>query len=156
MGSISRMFAQKRFIEKFGEKIEEHFQPRLEGKTVVEITDIEANYYIKGNVVLSDGEIYPVHFRWAGQEEDAEGVELDEDFTKMEDYYKKHIIGKEIKYVEVNLPDRDDEVYVLGFVEEGITIEIPVGYDPEKNEISSYAGEIISQKECSEFENQNE
>lgn len=152
MGSITRFNRIDDFIEAFKEKAEKHFS-RLVGLEVKKLMDVEVNYHVKGKVLLSNGEIVPVHFRWSGPEEDAAGKELDENFDKMEDYYKTAILGKTIQSIRLGHADRDDEVYLLAYVDEENCIEIPFGFDPENMFIDGFAEEIISEEEFETFVN---
>lgn len=152
MGSISRFNRIEDFIEAFKEKAENHFS-RLVGLEVKELKDVEVSYHVKGRVLLSNGEILPVHFRWSDPEEDAEGKELDEDFVKMKDYYQTAILGKTIQSIRLGHADRDDEVYLLAYVDKENCIEIPFGFDPENMVIYGFAEEIISSEEFDSFVN---
>lgn len=146
MGSIARQSSLDLFVKVYGDKLEEHFKPRLVGKRITGIQNITANYYVQANVAI-DKETYPIHFRWTGQEEDAAGVELDEDFVKLEDYYNQLIHQKQIENVVVGYADRDDEVYLICFTGNGGSIDIPLGFDTDIDCFSSFSEDILSQEE---------
>lgn len=154
MGSSSRYSAIQDFIKTFDTKLSHDFS-KLIGLKVQELKDIRVNYHVKGDVVLSNEEEYPVHFRWCSQEEDSEGKEMPEgdgDYT-MNEYYQEHIVGKTITSVRIGHADRDDEVYLLAYVDEDEKhcLEIPIGFDPEHQEISGLAEEFISEEEFETF-----
>ncbi|WPS85599.1 hypothetical protein SMD22_00640 (plasmid) [Brevibacillus halotolerans] len=151
MGSISRWRAITDFVKYFGERFNKHYT-KLIGIQIAELKEVEVNYYVKGMVRLSDNSEYPVHYRWSDQEEDHEGKELDEEYTITE-YYKDHLIDRSISSVRLGYTDRDDEVYILAFVEDNsdACLEIPVGFDPEMMEISGYAEELIGESEFQTF-----
>lgn len=135
MGSIARGNAIERFINKYGEQLVSEFSELLLGKKVVRIENINADYYVKGQAVLDDNSICDVHYRWTSQEEDAEGAECDPDIMKMEDYYDKYIVGREIIEIDIGY-ERDDDCCIYAYVQvgevgENICLEIPVGIDPE-------------------------
>ncbi|WCF11622.1 hypothetical protein NDS46_30210 (plasmid) [Paenibacillus thiaminolyticus] len=144
MGSIYRVNAIKRFIQAFHRQFEEHFS-YLVGMTIAELKDVTVDYHVRGNVLLSNGEEYPLHYRWSGEDETCYGEQLDEDFILFEDYFKKHFKGKRIISVRLSHTDRDDEVYLLAYVAENMAVEIPVGYDPETNEITNIAKKILNE-----------
>lgn len=68
----------------------------LLGKVVVEFLGTVVDYHVKGDVRLSDCEVYETHYHWTSEEEDHEEIELDddEDYVPMENYYNKNIVGK--------------------------------------------------------------
>jgi len=147
MGSITRFSRLERFVEKFHERFETRFQS-LVGLTVESISDVEVNYHVKADILLSNDKFYVSHFRWATEEESYEEKELlEEDDLSMEEYYKEYVIGKTIQRVELAVTDRDDEVYLLAFVDDGICLEIPMGFDPEGGDFYSYADEMLSDEE---------
>lgn len=150
MGSISRYNQIDQFIEAFGSTFTEHFHP-LVGMTIDKLSDVTANHHVKGMVHLSNGDIYPVHHRWTDPDEDSENKELDEDFDKMEEYYAKHLIGKQILSVRLGHADRDDEVYILAHVDDEHCLEIPVGFDPEHRTISDLSETVLSEKQIKKF-----
>lgn len=58
------------------------------------ISDIEVDYPVKGIVHLSNGESYPVHYRWSTEEEDQAKREIvEENEYSMEEYYKKFLLS---------------------------------------------------------------
>lgn len=156
MGSISRYSAIEDFIKTFDQKLSAEFQ-KLIGLEVKELKEVNVNYHVKGDVVLSSDEQYPVHFRWSSETEDSEGKEIpeEEDSYTMDEYYKDKIIGKTITSVRLGHADRDDEVYLLAYVgeesEQWHCLEIPIGFDPEHQEISGFAEQFISEEEFEDF-----
>ncbi|MFF2532298.1 hypothetical protein ACFVS2_25650 [Brevibacillus sp. NPDC058079] len=152
MGSISREKAIFDFIKTFGEKFNKHYA-KLVGLHIKELKEVQVNYYVKGTVRLSDNSEYPVHYRWSGEDEDRQGKELDKHFTPIAEYYQEHLLGKEILSARLGYADRDDEAYILLFVNEDtdVYMAIPVGFDPEQMEISGLAEELIRNDEFELF-----
>lgn len=155
MGSLSRSSALERFANEFGERLEQHFQ-YLIGLEVKSLTDVEVDHYVKGQVHLSNGESLPVHYRWSGEEEDAEGKELDEHFKTIADHYSEYIIGKTVVKVEIGASTRDDELYILAIISDEAELEIPLGYDPENREIGGLLDNILSEEVIAEFHSREE
>lgn len=152
MGSLSRHSAISRFIDAFGSKIEGHFQ-HLVGSTITEMSNKEVSYHVKADITLKkDGEFeerFEVHHRWATQEEDASGKE--EDDYPMEQYFEDYLKGKTISKVYVGNSDRDDEVYLFAVADDEGYLEIPLGFDAQRGQISGIAEELIDESEFKSF-----
>lgn len=148
MGSVSRENAIKLFSKVYGNKLEEYFTPLLVGKMCSGLSNIKADFYVKGELEVNKKR-YPVHHRWSSEEEDSAGVELDEDYVLFQDYYDKHFHQKTITRVVVTIQDRDDEAYLTIFTndQEEVNMQIPLGFDPERNEFSSFAEALLSEEE---------
>ncbi|MGF7535481.1 hypothetical protein AAGG74_17655 [Bacillus mexicanus] len=132
MGSISRQISLDLFTKIYANRLETHFKPLLVGKRFTGIQDIEANHYIQADVTIGS-ETYPIHFRYAGEEDDDAGVETDEDFVKLQDYYNQHIHQKKIENVVVGDADRDEEVYLICYTADGESVDIPLGFETERD-----------------------
>ena len=151
MGSFSRFSAMERFIKTFGNRFEEGYKTLI-GQEVQEFFNYDITDVVQGDIRLSDGSVYPVHHRWASPEESDEEILEDPEEMTMKDYFNKHIIGKKIERVELNHVDRDDEVYLLAFLDQGDkVIEIPVGFDPEHRIIKGLAEDFLTDKEQEDF-----
>lgn len=142
MGSISRYAQLERLLSKYGKKLKNHYESLLVGKTISQFLGTEVDYWIKSYVSITDADgssiEYRVHFRWASQEEDSSRKEIlrspNEMFMKQ--YYELYILSNKIQSIKVNF-ERDDELYVYAFVDESHYIEIPIGIDPENEELEN-------------------
>jgi hypothetical protein len=151
VGSISRYNHLERFKKAFGEKIKEHYEQLLIGKTIVDMSELSFNYWKSADVTLSDGQIFTVHFGWSTEQEEYEGKEqLEDGDLSAREYFDKYLKGKEITQVHVGY-ERDDEIYAYAFVDEEHAIEIPIGYDPESDELHDFS--IITESEFMEYLN---
>ncbi|MFP7486269.1 hypothetical protein SFC65_19085 [Priestia filamentosa] len=148
MGSITRNNALNFFEKIYGDKLETHFQPLLEGKTPTEIS-VTVDYYVEGEMKVGN-ETFPLHHRWATEEEQYEGKEDDEEM-KFEEYFNQYIKNKPFEKVEMTSGDRDDEIYMVCLTSNN-DVQIPIGFDPESGEFSSYAELILSNEERELFE----
>jgi hypothetical protein len=144
------MSALEKYVVKHGHEIMEDYK-NLISRKVVKFLGPEVNYYVGGEVELDDGEMYPVHYRWASQEEDCEGKELDDRYLPMKEYYEKYIIGRRIVDLEFGI-ERDDDLCIHAFVEgpfepEDVSpfMEIPLNIDPMA--IDEYGDLITTDKD---------
>lgn len=98
----------------------------LLGKVVKNVSSTFIEYHIKNFITLSNGEQFETHFRWSTEEEQTANKEIVEDNDeKMENYFKRYILNREI--IEINIGyDKDDYIYAYAKTDlEGI-IEIPI------------------------------
>ncbi|MCK2000807.1 hypothetical protein MZM54_05315 [[Brevibacterium] frigoritolerans] len=146
MGSAARWNSINMFEKLYGNKLEAHFTTLLVGNRIYGFSGVEVSRYVKADVRINK-EVYPVHYRWASVEEISEGVELEEEYLLFEEYYKESLHYKVIKQVVVAAQDRDDEVYLTCTTANNDDIQIPLGFDPERDEFSSYAEALLSDKE---------
>lgn len=92
---------------------------------------MEVDCHIKGQVRLSNGEVFDIHYRWMREEEDAQGKEIKEDVRILKEYFDRYCKGKEITKVEVGYTDRDDEAYLLLYVNDDHCLEVPIGFEAD-------------------------
>lgn len=133
------------YVERHGEEFRHEYEKLLLGKTVDKFLGTEVYYHVKAYIVLSDGEEYETHYRWASEEEDMESKELDDRYVPMQEYYEKAILGKKIVKIDIGAYERDDEVYVYAYVDEDNFLEIPLNIDidaiyEEQDESDEVAG----------------
>jgi len=138
LGGTARYEALVRFVKKHGEELTRKYEELLLGKVVEEFLGTVVNYHVKGDVRLSNGEIYETHYRWSSEEEDYEKKELP-DSVPMEEYYNEFIVGKTIIKVSVS-SQRDDECYIYAFVDKENHLEIPLGFNPEYDNEEKWRG----------------
>lgn len=130
MGSCSNYSRLEYYVLKNGKKDKEKFEKELLGKKVEDISKIEVYYHVKSNIILDDGSMYEVHYRWTCDEEDSEGKEMPEiaECMPIKEFFKKYIIGKEITKIKIDY-ERDDYVYCICYVgnpEDGYHFDIPI------------------------------
>lgn len=150
MGSITRTTLLGRFIEVFGAKLEEHFT-YLVGTKIESLTNKSVDYHVKGDIHLSNGEVFEVHHRWATQEEDAESEELTD--YPMESYFDDYLKGKTIQRIYIGTSDRDDEAYLFLVADDESWVEVPIGFEAQRGEFSGFAEEYLSEEEREAFLN---
>ena len=155
MGSLARSSALERFGDEFGERIQRHFEKELLGLFVLNMSELTVDYHKKADITLSNGTTQEVHFGWASEREEYYQKEfLDKGEITKEEYFE--VFMKDEKITEVSTGfDRDDEYYVFASLGEGnISLEIPIGYDPENN---LYHGDesLISEVEFEVFRERN-
>lgn len=152
MSSMARSSELERFIEAFGDKLEQKFQ-YLVGSTIVKMDNKEVGYHVKADITLKkEGEFeeaFEVHHRWGTETESYTGKE-EEDYT-MELFYQDYLEGKTIQKVYIGTSDRDDEVYLLAQFAEYSNIQIPVGFDPEYGEFKRFSDDLLTTEEKEQF-----
>lgn len=148
MGSCSRYNTLSKYMEKNKDYLIEIFSKSLLNKKVNKFTGTYVDYWVEGEIELEDGSCYPVHHRWASEEESYLSKEIIEhDELTMEEYFNDFIVGNLIKKIYIGY-DRDDMIYIYAIVEslnkntnciEENDIEIPYKYIDDISEIEIYS-----------------
>lgn len=150
MGTAARWNSINMFEKLYGNKLEAHFTNLLVGSRIYGFSGVEVSRYVKADVRVNK-EVYPVHYRWATDEEISEGVELEEDYNLFEEHYKESLHYKVIKQVVVAAQNRDDEAYIACITANNDEMLIPLGFNSERDEFSSYAETLLSDKELQAY-----
>lgn len=148
MGSMSKVSLLGRFVDVFGEKLEQHFA-YLVGTTIESLTNKTVDYHVKGDVQLSNGNTFEIHHRWATQEEDAEGKELTD--YPIESYFEDYLKGKTIQQIYIGTSDRDDEAYLFLVADDESWVEVPIGFEAHRGDFSGFAEELLTEEEREAF-----
>lgn len=123
-GFIVRYERLENYVNKYKKAKKKEYEEKLLGKKVVSFSEIKVFYHIKNivvldknTVVLDNGQIYEIHYRWATDEKESLDKEIPENGQMtMKEYYNKYALNKTIIKVEVGY-ERDDYVYVYAYLD---------------------------------------
>jgi len=151
---FERVKAASKFYTAFKEKLAQHFS-YLIGHTIEELTEYHADSYDTGDVLLSDGREYPVHYK---ELLDPYRDEYDEDSIQkiLNNYFNGYLKDRKIKTVEASRYPGHEIVYLTAITNENHFIDISLGFDPENWEIHGLLKEVISEDEFDRFKQEQE
>lgn len=147
MRSMSRFSALEKVLKVFENEIYDYFKDII-GLTVGKLEEgsINVGYWINAIVPLigsSKFESVEVHFRW-GTEEELYAGKLVEDISVSDFNY--YVAGRKITSISIHCSDRDDEAYLYAEIEGSNSLEIPLGFNPEKLEFYGHFDSILTEE----------